>query len=166
MHEHEEVVTSLKRTNKDAAMKVSALEEKAHKLELSLTSERMSAAHLKEQNEMLEHKVQSAAVKYTETVDELEQTIAKHQKSLAEVRQQLRDSEAQRRAVSEREGSAQRDVTQGLKAAEDANRALRDEIASLHQEVRPFFSNYLLLSMIFVIDEALRNCEYFLMSLT
>lgn len=135
IHEHEEVVTGLKRTNKDVAAKLSSSEEKAYRLELSLTSERMSSAHLKELNETLEGKLHSAAVKYTETVEDLEGAIAKHQKSLTEVRQQLRESEAQRRTVSEREGSAQREVTFSLKAAEDTNRALREEVASLVQEV-------------------------------
>jgi chromosome segregation ATPase len=135
LQEHEEVVAGLKRANKEATTRSSGLEEKLHKLELTLTSERVNATHLREVNENLEVKLQSASEKLSATTEELEAVTVRHQKQIAELRQQLKESEAHRRALSDREGASQRELTASLRAAEDTNRLLREDLASIATEV-------------------------------
>jgi chromosome segregation ATPase len=134
--EQEEAVAALKRANKEVLARSGALEEKVHKLELGLTSERINATHLRELNEGLEAKLQSATDKYTECNAELEASTNRSQKLIAELRQQLKESEAQRRALSERDGTTHRELSATLKAAEDKNRALREDLAEIAAEVR------------------------------
>jgi chromosome segregation ATPase len=135
LQEHEEVVAGLKRANKEATTRSSGLEEKLHKLELTLTSERVNTTHLREVNENLEVKLQSASEKLSATTEELEAVTVRHQKQIAELRQQLKESEAHRRALSDREGASQRELTACLRAAEDTNRLLREDLASVATEV-------------------------------
>lgn len=133
--EHEEVVANLKRGSKEIATKNSALEEKVHKLELSLSSERASVTHLRELNDGLELKLQTTTEKLTATTEEIDALTARHHKQLAEVRQQLKESEAQRRAFSDREGASHRELSASLRAAEDTNRSLREDLANVAIEV-------------------------------
>jgi chromosome segregation ATPase len=133
--EQEEAVAALKRANKEALTRSSALEEKVHKLELGLTSERINVTHLRELNEGLEAKLQSATDKCNDCNAELESSNNRSQKLIAELRQQLKESEAQRRALSERDGTTHRELSATLKAAEDKNRLLREDLAEIAAEV-------------------------------
>jgi chromosome segregation ATPase len=135
LQEHEEVVAGLKRIIKEATTRSSGLEEKLHKLELTLTSERVNTTHLREVNENLEMKLQSTSEKLTATTEELEAVTVRHQKQIVELRQQLKESEVHRRALSDREGASQRELTASLRAAEDTNRLLREDLASIATEV-------------------------------
>mgnify|MGYP003709577883 CR=1 FL=1 len=143
-HEHEDAIATLKRSNKEAVARCDALEEKLHKLDLSLTSERITVAQLKDTNEGLELKLQSTVDKLRDTTEELEATSNRSQKHISELRQQIKDSEAQRRALSDREGSSHRELAATLKAAEDTNRMLREDISQIALEVSraQFFSPY------------------------
>jgi chromosome segregation ATPase len=134
--EHEEVLGTVKSTLKEQTSRCSALEEKAHKLELSLSSTRAAHALLSETHDALQHKHQAMQEQHASALRDMEDLSEKGQKTVAELRQQLKDSETQRRLLADKDGSHMRELTFNLRSLTDENQSLKEEIAQQNLEVR------------------------------